>query len=472
MVAFPIKASSDGLSLTDSNGTPFLYLADTCWLAISKMTQEQLSAYFDARKAQGFNTIQISLLPFIGTHPKETNAYDKLPFNNRNLASPLLIGTPTADSTSVDYDYWDHVEYAIDLANSKNLLLNLVPCWYGFGGADWRGYVTETNVVPYAEFLASRFGNKPNIMWLHGGDNNPDTDTARVPAGLSTANKITATNTFANTLRSRSLVSHLASYHAKRPVSSYDYFNGQPWHTYASAYSREQTYQYVSSSYGRGLPTVMTEAYYDNRSVNPVLNRQRLRAQAWWSYLSGAAGFAYGHENVWGTEGWEAFLNAPSALDAIEVKRFIESRAGSKLKPVPSLLTQGYGSSVVGSLDKATTLLSDNKKIAIGYFPNSRSVTIDLTQFVGGAVNPGQPVRNDGSWVLTDIWNPNESWTETVTQNPGDGGGTSGELWTLTDPWVLTESWTNPSSGGGTGTTEGTAWNIANIWNGTEAWSV
>ena len=45
------------------DGKPFFYLADTCWSAFTNITDEEWDYYLYKRKAQGFNTIQINILP-------------------------------------------------------------------------------------------------------------------------------------------------------------------------------------------------------------------------------------------------------------------------------------------------------------------------------------------------------------------------------------------------------------------------
>ena len=45
------------------DGKPFFYLADTCWSAFTNITDEEWEYYLYKRKVQGFNTIQINILP-------------------------------------------------------------------------------------------------------------------------------------------------------------------------------------------------------------------------------------------------------------------------------------------------------------------------------------------------------------------------------------------------------------------------
>ena len=45
------------------NGKPFFYLADTCWSAFTNIKDNDWDYYLDYRKSQGFNTLQINILP-------------------------------------------------------------------------------------------------------------------------------------------------------------------------------------------------------------------------------------------------------------------------------------------------------------------------------------------------------------------------------------------------------------------------
>ena len=47
----------------EKDGKPFFYLADTCWSAFTNISDEEWTYYLKRRKQQGFNTIQINILP-------------------------------------------------------------------------------------------------------------------------------------------------------------------------------------------------------------------------------------------------------------------------------------------------------------------------------------------------------------------------------------------------------------------------
>ena len=44
-------------------GKPFFYLADTVWAAFASVTIEEWARYLEVRRGQGFNALQISILP-------------------------------------------------------------------------------------------------------------------------------------------------------------------------------------------------------------------------------------------------------------------------------------------------------------------------------------------------------------------------------------------------------------------------
>ncbi len=377
---FPLRASDDGASLVEADGTPFLYLADTVWLAPSRLDQDEIRTLLDRRARQGFTAVQMSVLAFLHLSGPQ-NAYGAQPFvDGTDLSRPLEVGARTTDPSSASYDYWDHVDWIVGQAAERGLAVTLVPSWYGYGGEDWRSVVTTANAAAYGAFLGERLGAHENLVWMLGGDNNPVGDTARVPEGGDTSDKTAATNAMGEAIRRAEPVRHLMTYHAKRRVSSFTHFAASPWHTLASAYSDERTAVHAAASSGRGLPVVVTEAWYDARPWAPVLDSRRLRAQAWSAVASGA-GFAYGHEEVWDLDPtWTSSLEDPSAYDVGRICHVL-----SGVGPVTassSVLTSGASGST--DVDRAVTGRAGST--AVTYLPSPRPVTVDLTALGGSRV--------------------------------------------------------------------------------------
>ena len=47
----------------EKNGKPFFYLADTCWSAFTNINENDWKYYLQYRKRQGYNVLQINILP-------------------------------------------------------------------------------------------------------------------------------------------------------------------------------------------------------------------------------------------------------------------------------------------------------------------------------------------------------------------------------------------------------------------------
>ncbi|WP_175499174.1 DUF4038 domain-containing protein [Cellulomonas marina] len=390
--AFPLRASADGDHLVTADGEPFLYLADTAWMAPTRLDQAGVRRWLDARVAQGFTAVQVSLLHFVGQQDEgPANVYGDLPFvGGYDLSRPLEVGERTRDARSPDYDYWDHVAYVLDEAAARGLAVAVVPSWYGYGGEDWRARETTGNATDYGAFLGRRLGAMPHLVWLLGGDNAPTGDVAKVAPGADRSDKLAATDAMAAAIRAHEPVRHLMTYHGRRGVTSSAYVGDREWHTLNNPYADQHVHEHAPAAFGTGIPSVVTEAYYDGRDRAPFLDRTQLRAQAWWAVLSGA-GFAYGHEDVWDLDAaWGRALRASSAADVGRVATILD--AHPRLRPAPVPLTSGEGASSPGS--RALSGRSSSGAL-LTYLPTARTVTVDLAAAASGG--SGGDVRL--SWV-------------------------------------------------------------------------
>lgn len=118
--AFPLKISSSQRYLTDSNGVPFLYNADTGWFIFDKVSMEEYDIYLDNRVSKDFNTIHI-MAPWNHDVP---NYYGEYPF---------LAHT---DITKPNEAWWSLVDVFIQKAAERGILVNIVPLWLGYFGAE------------------------------------------------------------------------------------------------------------------------------------------------------------------------------------------------------------------------------------------------------------------------------------------------------------------------------------------------
>ncbi|HRG83132.1 MAG TPA: DUF4038 domain-containing protein, partial [Chitinophagaceae bacterium] len=160
-----LKVAANHRFFTTADGKPFFWLGDTGWLLFVKCTREDAVFYLDTRKQQGFNVVQVMVLhDFNNTK----NVYGDWALNDFDVTKPAT--TIGSDFRNADeYDFWDHVDFIIDEAAKRGIYMALVPTW---GSNVKSGKINEQQAETYAKFLAKRYRNKSNIIWLNGGDIN------------------------------------------------------------------------------------------------------------------------------------------------------------------------------------------------------------------------------------------------------------------------------------------------------------
>ena len=157
-----LSVSENGRFLVQENGDPFFWLGDTGWLLFSKLNREEAEAYLEDRAAKGFNVVQVMVLHELFL----ANAYGDSALLAGNVAQPRTTPGNSPESEE-EYDFWDHVDYVVDLAEQKGLYMALVPIW----GSNVRsGRVSLDQATRYAAWLAQRYADHPHVIWLNGGD--------------------------------------------------------------------------------------------------------------------------------------------------------------------------------------------------------------------------------------------------------------------------------------------------------------
>lgn len=203
-----LKISPNRKFFVQSDAKPFFWLGDTGWLLFKKCSREETIQYLETRRRQGFNVIQVMLLHDV---KNSKNFYGDEAIVNSDV-SKLIVTDGKNFKDSTEYDYWDHVEWAIDEAAKRGLMMALVPIW---GSNVKAGLVNETQAKIYAEFLAERFKNKPNVVWLNGGDLKGDEGEA-------------VWKMLGATLRKND-PNHLITFHPRGRYSSSDWFHDEEW---------------------------------------------------------------------------------------------------------------------------------------------------------------------------------------------------------------------------------------------------
>lgn len=282
------------------DGKPFFWLADTGWLTFGKLSREEMNTYFQDRKQKGYNVIQVMVLHTLNVK----NVYGDYALIDGDVSKPLT--TQGSDYKNPDqYDFWDHVDYALDQAQKNGIYLAMVPVW-GTNVSSANSKVSKADVEKYAQFLAERFKNRTNLIWLNGGD--------------TRGNEFTAIwNTIGNTLKKYS-PNQLVTFHPFGRTDSSENFHNASWldfNMFQSGHRRydqdtlpnafkEDNYKYAQRDFALKptKPTLDGEPSYEgiphglHDTLQPKWKDQDLRRYAYWSVFAGGAGFTYGNNAV------------------------------------------------------------------------------------------------------------------------------------------------------------------------------
>lgn len=378
-VAFPLKYSGNRRHFVDQTGTPFLYHADTGWQIYARLTTAEAREYLTFRKGQGFTTIQTQ----VSMNPDHANRDGHKPFDG------------DADFARPNEAYHDHVARIIEMADSLNLLVVMSQPWLGccaeaYGNRPDKPIQRngpEKNRA-YGSYLGRKFARFKNLFWIIGGDNDPKNDRAGLIA-------------FAEGLRQTAPAHQLLTYHASPPHSSTDLFQYAEWLGFSMVYTywRQKTADWMNSEqmpeayevalreYNKSdvMPFVLGESQYEGFTGNDIGTPHHVRRQAYWTMLSGGAGHAYGSE-LWSFPAhWRKVMAYPGAEQMRHVHALFSRLPWWTLVPDQRhrVVVAGYGRYTAD--DYVTTAVTENRKLAVSYLAERRTIAMDMTKLDGRA---------------------------------------------------------------------------------------
>ena len=354
---FPINVSTNGRYLKDQKGNPFFYLADTGWQIFNKLTKAEAEQYLEDRKKKGFNVIQAQI---VGHFPDAASNTD-----GQQAFSDVASLTPNDK-------YFDHVEWVLQKASEKSLLVALSTMWFGYNESGWYHHMNNENIKPYAQYLANRFKKYNNIIWIHGGDWKPKKKTEAI-------------NIMANILK-KDAPHQLQTFHNGFNGASTDDFGCENWLdiNMSVAVDPIETYSFILSSYNhehpKALPVVMGEPPYELERTDDY----GIRSRAYWTMFSGGAGFAYGVIPVWNFDkGWQNAMQADGGKQLAHLKSLMTSRKWYDLVPDQNSKFVVAGRGAFGSAEYVTATKTEDGTLVLAYLPKSATVTVNLSKMTG-----------------------------------------------------------------------------------------
>lgn len=292
-----LKVSSNQRYLQFENGKPFFWLSDTGWLLPERLDRAEAQYYLQKCRVAGYNTVLVQVMDGVPSY----NIYGQ-------PSLPAGWDMSKADPEGV-YSYWDHMDYIIKLAEQNGIYIGMVAIW---GSQVKAETINAQQAKAYGKFLAERYKNSPNIIWVMGGDIQGDIHP-EVWQALATTIKSIDHN-------------HIMTYHPRGRYTSAKWWSKAEWmdfHTFQSGHRKygqrmgnkdypipdnteEDNWMYVDSTwaYKPMKPVLDAEPSYEDipKGLHDP-NEERwqdydVRRYAYWSVFAGSCGHTYGHNAI------------------------------------------------------------------------------------------------------------------------------------------------------------------------------
>lgn len=406
-----LKVSENGRFFMTEDGKPFFWLGDTGWLLFNKLKREEADQYLEDRKKKGFNVIQVMVLHTVPS----ANVYGDSAMIAGDISRPdTTAGNSVTDTAQ--YDFWDHVDYVVDKAAEKGIYMALVPVW---GSPVKDGRVTPAQAAKYAEFLANRYKNRRNIIWLNGGD-------------IKGSDSLAVWQTIGSTIHELDS-NHLMTFHPRGRTASSEWFHNEKWLDFNMVQSGHRRYDQDTSAnetrhfgednwkfmeYDYKLspvkPTIDGEPSYEGipqglHDTTEIRWTDRdVRRYGYWSVFAGAFGYTYGQNSVMQMHGtsdktsaygshelWSSAINTPGASQMVHLKTLMLSRPFFERVPDQSLIAGKQG-------EKYNRLIATRgENYAFVYAYTGRNMEINMGKIKGDKVKASWFNPRDGK--ITEI---------------------------------------------------------------------
>ncbi len=398
-----LKVSDNKRYLVTADGKAFFWLGDTAWELFHRLTREEADLYLKNRADKGFTVIQaVALAELDGLH--DPNAYGEKPLENDDPTKPREA-------------YFQHVDYIINRAGELGLYIGLLPTWGDKITKERWGAGPEIfnvdNARIYGRWIGNRYKNKKNIIWILGGDRNPD------EKGIAIWRSMAAGIAEGVGGQDKALMTFHPQPNNIEDGGSSKYFHNDEWldmNMLQTGHCRENNiWDRIQVVYNRApfKPVLDGETLYEDHPV--CFNAKDLgtssaydiRKHAYLDVFAGACGHTYGCHDVWQMYApnrtpvngphfpWYVALDLPGASQMKYLRRLMEARP--MLDRVPD---QGLIKDAMGANDRIQA--TRGKDYLFVYSTQGKPITVNMGKIEGKEVinfwyNPKNGETKDGS---------------------------------------------------------------------------
>jgi hypothetical protein len=388
---FPVALNSTRTAFLDQDGQPCFACGDAPQYLVQQLSSAEIEIYLSDRAARGFNVLWMVAAD---------KTYQSNPPYNRAGDAPFS-GT---DFTSFNEAYWAHMDHVMRRCLAYGMTVLLMPLFVGLTVSE--GYLSslrnssDVTIEGYGRFLAERYRSFPNLIWLLGGDADPNDGVIY--------DKLDKLAIAIKTVDPQHLITMEATCvlqgGAGAPNGGYSSVDAQkiaygavkPWLDVNWIYQPlKSVVSGARRGYTQGLPCLLGEDWYElERSTTP----QQLRAEGYGAVLGGCTlGRLFGNGAIWpfnspnagnginaGPPTWQSQLNSAGSVGQQLLGKLFRSRSFHLLVPdtVNEVMTAGAGDgSVCARTSDGRTIivhLPAREKFWDRLISGGRSVTIDM----------------------------------------------------------------------------------------------
>lgn len=293
----PLQVSDNGNYLQHKDGTPFFWLGDTGWLLPERLDRDEAAYYLRRAADAGYNVVQVQTINGVPA----MNCYGR--FSHPDGWDFSKIDRPG------EYGYWDHMDHIISTAERNGIYIGMVCIW---GGLVKAGLMDTDQAKEYGRFLANRYKDRPNIVWIIGGDIQGNIKTEVWDALAESIREVDP--------------GHLMTFHPRGRTTSARWFGSRDWldfNMFQSGHRRydqrmgnkeypipdgteEDSWMYVDSArvHSPHKPVLDGEPSYEDipqglhSDDEPRWSDRDVRRYAYWSVFAGSCGHTYGHNAI------------------------------------------------------------------------------------------------------------------------------------------------------------------------------